>query len=182
MPKAISQKKPYYLSLPSPTGLPLNSTFYRRPSPSTPSRPSLHTPRGLLHDFARAPNPIAKQEDEGASLPIPVFRAGVKGELIFGVSCNVFFVLILLDFQEEPGLAGQGDTDGSIANPAQYITEDLLNGNPCDESADAEGRNVIVPQQAHAPLAPDLAQNAEPVRTHAGMSVLGMTARCSPCA
>ncbi|TEB21298.1 hypothetical protein FA13DRAFT_1717046 [Coprinellus micaceus] len=140
MPKVTSQRISYHLSLPSPTGLPPNSTFYRRSSPSTPSRPSLHTPRGLLHDFGRAPTPIIKQEYEDATLPIPAFRAVGKSELILG------------------------DSNGGMANQTQYTPQRLVKADPFDESADAEGSNVIAPQQGHAPIAPGLAQNAEPVR------------------
>jgi hypothetical protein len=65
MPKAPTSRSPYRLLLPSPIGLPPQSSFYFRSSPSTPTPPSRHALRGgLLHEYARALSPAVKHEME----------------------------------------------------------------------------------------------------------------------
>ncbi|TEB30439.1 hypothetical protein FA13DRAFT_1710451 [Coprinellus micaceus] len=69
MPKVATSRSPYRLSLPSPTGLPLRSTFYLRSIPSTPSPTSKHASCGLLNDFAGRRGPTLKREETGLRVP-----------------------------------------------------------------------------------------------------------------
>ncbi|TEB08722.1 hypothetical protein FA13DRAFT_1806963 [Coprinellus micaceus] len=141
MPKVPTARSPYRLLLPSPTGLPPHSTFYRRSSPSTPSPPCRHTlgGGGLLHEFARATDPtipkleaeeIVPQGSHRLALQVPSFEQEVNN------------VMVLEALKHEP--LNLASTPIAGRNPRQATASDDVN-EPEDQSATESDPERLLP-------------------------------------